>query len=218
MKTPNIIKAVILDVDQTLTSDTGSWLEFTYLLGADPKVHSDIYERFKSGKLDYINAKKELISLWKASGRTGRQEIENIFQRIRIRPGVPGAINYLKKKYVIGLISGAIDTFVKIIANRLDIDDYYAATEFIFDKNDELTDFNYKLGRGEEKLKFFEDFCNKYHLKESECAAIGDGDSDMPIFEKVGRPILFVASETSERQISRIKYHLTDWAHIYDLL
>lgn len=152
------IKAVILDLDQTLTTDTGSWIQFTTLLGADPKVHAEIYSRYKSGELNYQKAKQDLINLWKTTGKTNKTDIKNIFKRIELRDGAVQAIDYLKSKYVVSIISGAIDVFVEIFAKRLGIESYYASTKFVFDKSGELVDFHYTLSRGEEKLSYFDDF------------------------------------------------------------
>ncbi len=212
------IKSVILDLDQTLTTDTGSWLQFTTLVGADPKKHSKIYLDFKTGKLSYKHAKSELINLWQTTGKTNRSNIEEIFDRVELRSGAYEAIEYLKSKYHLCIISGAIDLFVETFARKLGVDAYYASTRFVFDKNNKLFDFHYKLRRGEEKLGFLRDYCKSYKLRPSECAAIGDGESDMPIFESVGLPILFIASETSDDQKDKIKVHLKNWSDISKVL
>jgi phosphoserine phosphatase len=208
------IKAVILDLDQTLTVDQGSWLELTRLLGADFNIHLDIYNRYKSGELDYITAKKELISLWRSVSILDRKSIIDIFEKIELRDYAEEAIEYLKTKYNICIISGAIDLFVETIASKLEVEDYYASTKFLFDNDDNLVDFKYTLSRGEEKLEFFNDYLLKTGLNPNQCSAIGDGDSDMPIFEKVAYPILFIATETTEENKNKIKNHLYNWKDI----
>jgi phosphoserine phosphatase len=214
----NLIKAVILDLDQTLTTDFGSWLQFTTLLGADQNVHAEIFKKYKLGEMSYKKAKTELIDLWKITGKTNRQDVVYAFNRIKLRKGVLNAVKYLKRNYLVCIISGAIDIFVNVIADKLEINNFYASTKFIFNDKDELVDFEYKLSRGEIKLEYFYDFCSKNNLYPNECAAIGDGDSDMPIFEKVGLPILFLASETSAEQKEKIKVHISKWKEIYKIL
>jgi phosphoserine phosphatase len=208
------IKAVILDLDQTITTDQASWLQFTQLLGADSKIHTNIFERFKSGEYSYPLAKAKLIELWKSAHQLDRKGISEIFTNIKLRPGVFEAIEYLKLKYKLCVISGAINVFVDVIANKLLITDRFAATKFIFDENNILVDFEYKLSRGEEKLEFLKLFCEKYNYKFEECAAIGDGESDQPIFDVVGLPILFLAEETSVNQKNLIQTHLSNWRNI----
>lgn len=212
------IKAVILDLDQTLTTDEASWLQFTELLGADKVKHTEIFEKFKSGELSYPAAKTELISLWRDVNNLDRKSIEQIFAKVEFREGAAEAVAYLKTKYKLCIISGAIDVFVEVAAQKLGIEDKYSTTKFKFDSEDKLVDFDYKLSRGEDKLQFFEDFCRKHNIDPKECAAIGDGDSDMPIFSKVGLPILFLAAETTKEQKKKVKVHLEDWNEIQGLL
>jgi hypothetical protein len=40
----------------------------------------------------------------------------------------------------------------------------------------------------------------------------------MPIFEKVGIPVLFIAFETTEEQKKKIKTHLNYWKDIKEIL
>lgn len=212
------IKAVILDLDQTITTDEASWLQFTRILGADPLAHTEIYENFKHSKLTYPEAKAQLLSIWQATGKSNRQDIRMAFNQIRLRDGSIEAIKYLRGKYQLCIISGAIDLFVQTIAEKLAINSWYASTRLKFDTNGNLVDFDYKLSRGEDKLHFLDDYCNKYDISPDQCAAIGDGESDMPIFSKVALPILFLAKETTLQQRSVIPTRIKEWSEIYDLL
>lgn len=208
------IKAIILDLDQTLTTDETSWLQFTELLGADKETHLQIFDDYKAGKLVYSQAKKELIKLWEASGRTYKDSIIQAFQKVSFRDGVEDAVKYLNHKYTLCIISGAIDTFVEVASEKLQIKHFYASTKFKFDKSGYLVDFDYKLSRGEEKLMFLMEFCEKTGIKPIECAAIGDGDSDVPIFGAVGCPILFIAKETSEELKEGFPNQLRNWKNV----
>ena len=212
------ITSVILDLDQTLTIDQASWLQFTDLLGADFNIHQNIYNRFRDGQIGYESAKKELIGLWKSSSPLDRESIRDIFNRIELRPGAFDAIQYLRSKYNTCIISGAIDVFVELISEKLGVRDYYASTKFLFSEENILVDFEYKLSRGEEKLIFLKNYLSKYEISSHECCAIGDGDSDMPIFEEVGFPILYIATETTEENKKKIKTHLNSWNDITKVL
>jgi phosphoserine phosphatase len=212
------IKAIILDLDQTLTTDEASWLQFTELIGADKKAHTKIFEDYKSGELEYIEAKEKLIKLWETTGRTHKDDILEAFKKVRFREGVVDAVKYLSQKYTLCIISGAIDTFVEVASKQLEIEHHYAATKFKYDKSGYLVDFEYKLSRGEEKLEYLKIFCNKTGIKPNVCAAIGDGDSDVPIFGAVGLPILFIAEETSEELRKEFPLHLKNWNEIQKVL
>ncbi len=199
------IKAIIFDVDQTLTVEV-SWLKFTRLLGADEAKHSDIFQKFKTGELSYPKAKSQLLKLWLATDKANVFTIRDIFRSFEFSQGTEDIIKYLQAKgYKLCLISGSMDLYIEIVAQRLKIDDWYASTKMHFEADGKLYDFDYTLGRGEEKLKFFDQFCALNNIEPEECAAVGDGDTDMPIFEKVALPILFVAPETTKEQQGKVK-------------
>lgn len=67
------IKYVVLDLNRTLTSNEGSWIEFTNLLGADSTRHVDIFNNFKEGTVTYSEAKKQLLELWKNTNDLDRK-------------------------------------------------------------------------------------------------------------------------------------------------
>jgi phosphoserine phosphatase len=210
----NAIKAVILDLDQTLTTDVGSWSQFTKLIGADLNTHLSIYNDFRNTKITYPEAKHNLMSLWRTVNNLKREDIVDIFDQIQLRSGAVEAVMYLKDKYKLCIISGAIDIFVNGVADKLGIEYRYASTKFIFDEHNSLQDFDYKLSRGEDKLNFLDDFCKKTNISPTECAALGDGESDMPLFEKVSMPILYIASETTEENKLKIEKQIRNWSEI----
>ena len=209
------LKAVILGLDQTLTTDEGSWTQFTGLLGASPVRHTEIYEDFKAGRISYVVAKQHLIALWRSVSSLDKTTIQAVFNQIKLRDGALEAVAYLKSKYRICIISGAVDVFVAGIAKRLGVEDNFAATQLIFDSNNELIDFDYKVSRDEEKVSFLDTFCSKYSLSPKDCAAIGDGESDMPLFSRVGFPILYLAAETTLEQRQKVPIHLASWSDVY---
>ena len=90
------------------------------------------------------------------------------------------------------IVSGAIDTFVEVASKKLQIEHRYATSKFKYDKFGYLVDFEYKLSRGEEKLEYLKIFCKNTGIDSNECAAIGDGDSDVPIFGVVGLPLSLI--------------------------
>jgi phosphoserine phosphatase len=216
---PTQIKAVILDLDQTMTTDSGSWLQFTSMLGADPKIHADIFQRFKAGEISYPEAKKKLIALWRAAsagsiGKLDKASISEVFKKVELRSGAIEGVSYLKSKYKLCIISGAINIFVDIIAQKLSIQDHYSTTKLIFDQDNVLVDFDYILSQGEEKTDFLHNFCAQNNIQPEECAAIGDGASDMPLFNEVGLPILFVARDTTAEAKQKIKTQINSWSEV----
>lgn len=62
----NKLKAVIFDIDNTLTNDI-SWLRVTEILGASVSEHEAIFAKFLVNELPYKEAKRQLVRLWQAT-------------------------------------------------------------------------------------------------------------------------------------------------------
>lgn len=75
-------------------------------------------------------------------------------------------VKALKNNYLIGVITGGNDDMVKHRINYLGITDYYA--------------------KSSDKLKDFEDFKAKYHLKNEEILTMGDDLPDISILQSSG--------------------------------
>jgi phosphoserine phosphatase len=204
------IRAIIFDVDQTLTEEI-SWYKLTKLLGANPERHLEIFHKFQTGELTYPVAKKQLLDLWFATGNANVFKMRAIFKGFEFSPGTTEIIKYLQAKdYKLCLISGSLDLYIEIVAQRLKITDWFGATKVYFEAGGNLTDFDYKLSNGEEKVGYLKNFCKKYDLKPEECAAVGDGSSDMPLFAEVGLPILLPNKDTLAKHKLKITTHIND--------
>lgn len=217
MNMENKIKAVIVDVDQTLT-DFVSWPMLTESLGADPKVHINIFNDFQKKAISYDEAKNKLIFLWQKTGKATRKNIEEIFDSFKITESAHPIIKYLKTKYKVCLISGSMDLFVKSVANKLDVKDWYANTQLIFNQEGVLTDFAYFQNQAEKKYEQFKDFASKNALQESDCAVIGDGDSDRALLEKLGLPILVANKDTPDDLKEKIRIKLKSLDQVKEIL
>lgn len=178
------IDAIILDVDGTLSEET-SWLKLTQGLGASPEEHSLIFDQFKQGLLSYDEAKRRLIQLWQNTGNANRNYMEKMFRSWDLKKDAEETVNYLKKAYRLCLISGAVDLYVQIVAEKLGVVDWYANTELIWNEKGELVDFNYEADQAGKKLQQFGEFIEKNQITEDKCAVVGDGDSDIALFRKL---------------------------------
>lgn len=181
-------KAIILDIDGTLT-ETVSWLAFTQGLGGDVDEHARIFDEFKNGNTTYIDAKKELITLWRATGNAKRSDVTRIFESWQVYPGVQELVAELSVDYKVCIITGSFDLWAKTLADRLSVKDWFANTALMFDDNDEIYDMDYTLKQAEKKLEHFEAYCAEHGLLPTECVAVGDSDNDIKLFEATGHGI-----------------------------
>ncbi len=175
------IKVVIFDVDKTL-SDEVSWLKLTEGLGADPAEHEEIFTQFKERKLSYPVAKAKLVSLWQQTGKANLADIKKLFWSWKLKPDALETITYLQQKYAVILISGAVDTYVEVVAEKLGISHWYANTVLKYDSEGLLIDFDYHRDQAKKKVAQLEYFLSKYSLTKDQCLAVGDGDNDVELF------------------------------------
>lgn len=134
----NNIKAVVFDIDGTLSRDV-SWTKLTLLLGASVPDYLKIYEDFKTGKLEYEESKRLLFKLWRGEGDLYRNKLKKIFDNWIIKEDAIPVFSYLKSKgYIICLITGSFDLFAQIIAEKVGADFWYANTILHWDENDVL--------------------------------------------------------------------------------
>lgn len=126
-----MIKAVVFDIDGTLTPDI-SWTTLTNKLGASADKHLRIYQDLKENKLTYEKSKERLLKLWKETGNAHRSYIKNLFEKWTIRNEAKNIVKYLKSKgFIICLITGSLDLYAKIIAKRLGIKYFYSNTTLV---------------------------------------------------------------------------------------
>jgi phosphoserine phosphatase len=82
--------------------------------------------------------------------------------------------------------------------------DYYFGS--IYEEKDDL--FTGKIVKHigvEGKLDYLIEFCNIYGYESSECIAVGDGDTDIPIFNFCGNSI---GINCSDVMVGKAKHHV----------
>ncbi len=206
----NNIKAVVFDIDGTLSPDI-SWTKLTLMLGASVPDHLAIYESFKHGQMEYEESKTALLKLWRGDGDVSKKKLENIFNEWDIKPDAKEVFDYLRAKGIrTCLVTGSVDLFAEVIAQRVGADEWYANTVLHWDEDNNLKDYDYERNAGDKKLAQLMEFCEKNSIDVSECIAVGDDANDVELFKATGRGIA-VESSTS---------HLLDsvaWKKVKDL-
>ena len=195
---PLMIKGITFDIDTTLTFEV-SWYLITRKLGADPQQHSAIFSDFLENKISYADAKFRLIRLWQNTGNANKVFFSTIFNEIPLKNEAEKIISYFKSKgIIICLITGSVDLYAEMIANRLGVNYFYANTKLIWDKNEEIQDFKYDKNQGEKKVQQFKDFCIKLHLSKKDIFVVGDDENDIELFQYTKHGVA-VKSPTSHK-------------------
>lgn len=178
-----MIKAVILDVDGTLTTQN-SWTALTKDLGGSTDEHLQIFEDLLEEKATYEDSKEKLLRVWQATGNTNKKTFREIFERWPLREEAREATDFLKSRNLITcIITGSMDLYAEVIAKKLDIPFYYANTELVWDKEGKLIDYHYYRDQAGKKLEQFQQFCKEQNLRPEECVVVGDDKNDIELFK-----------------------------------
>jgi len=215
---PNKYKAVIFDIDGTLTT-TNSWVEITKALGADSQKHDQIYLARKAGALNLEDSRKLLLELWQNTKNANQTFLRSSLSNTKLRPEAKKLFEYLHQNgYTTCLITGSNNLFAQEIANKLGTKHYYANAEFKFDQNGQLIHYDYNIDQGAKKLEQLQDFCAKQKIKLEDCVAVGDGANDIEMMKNVGLPIA-IKTEYEDQEIEKYTKHtIKNLEEIYAIL
>jgi HAD superfamily phosphoserine phosphatase-like hydrolase len=206
-------KALILDIDGTICPEV-SWLTLTREMGASVARHEHVFERFQAGQLPYAEAKRQLIELWASTGRANARDIAAIFNAIPIRPEVEPLISEARRQgYEVCLITGSVDLYTETIARRIGVTHYFANTRLHFDSAGSLVDMDYELDQGALKLKQLSQFCKAQSIRPTDCLVVGDGESELELFQATVHGILLRRPDHSRQLMAsawKIVPHLGD--------
>ena len=203
------IKAVIFDIDDTLTQKN-SWAEVAVGMGATHAEDLEIYYMHKEGKLTDREADDKILAMWKRKGLGTKENFEKIFNAIPLRDDALDLIQYFKqKKIIVCLITGSMDMYAKIIAEKVQADAFYFNADLHWDEGGKIIDFDYKVNQGALKLTQFQDFCQKNNLKSEECVVVGDSENDHLLFLETKKGIA-VRTKVEDKTLEQIAWKVID--------
>lgn len=202
-------KVIFCDVDKTLTNGN-TWFALTTALHGDVEKHFQLYSAFMKDKISFEEMKKGLFEMWEAGygAKISKKVLEDIFFRIQLRGEAFSTFAELRNQgYILCLVSSGIDLFVKMVAERLQLEHWYANSELIFDENGNWTDFKYDKNEADLKLKQLQEFVQKHNIDESECLILGDGSGEIELFRNFPGVAIDTEDETLKKLAWReIKY------------
>ena len=194
------LKVIIFDIDGTLTEGVDSWYFLTEHLGGDVQEHQRVLQTQERGELSESQAKNLMLNrVWHIERGITKKEIEEIFNVVPIKKDAGGVIRYLKDKdYILCLITGSVEPFAKIIAEKLGIDYYYANTPFVYDDHGVLIDYHRDPEADKKKLEQLKVFLTERGLEPEECVAVGNSWNDIELFSYTGNGIAVKSPERNE--------------------
>lgn len=187
----NKIKLISFDINKTLISNN-TWGELNKAMGMSEFEDEILMKWHEEGIIGYGEAQKIIERLYRERGKATLVKIKEVVSMYTYKPFIRETINYLKDKgYEIAIVSASMDVLAGIIANDLGVKYWGANNIFEFDYRGYLSKFivngDHKMG----KCILLNEFCQQLDIELSECAHVGDDESDVYIFNRAGMGITF---------------------------
>lgn len=178
-------KVIFCDVDKTLTKGN-TWFALTEALHGDVEKHFQLYSQYMKESISFEEMKKGLFEMWEEGygAKISKRVLEDILFRIQLRGEVFSTFLELRNKgYTLCLVSSSIDIFVKMVAERLQLENWFANAHLVFDDENHWIDFSYDKNEAELKLKQIREFLQTNNIAENECLVIGEGAGEVELFK-----------------------------------
>jgi HAD superfamily phosphoserine phosphatase-like hydrolase len=187
--TPAPPRVAVLDICGTLAPED-SWLALTRDMGGSVDRHLEIFHDYREGRITYEQSKTQLIGLWRATGKANQTAMREIFASWPIDPAATPLIGKLRAKgYLPLIITGAVDLYAEVVAERLEVADWFANTPLVFDAAGRLETYHYDLDQSGKKVRQLSEFCVAHGYRIADAIVFGDGPNDLGLFEATGHGI-----------------------------
>jgi len=191
-------KLVCFDLDDTLINTVHSVM-LPCILNGKEKEHSVIQEREEAGELDCISA-----DYLRAKLLNGLEENEIARSFLKIaRPikNMKHVVDALHRENILCIVvTVGPKQVAKVVSDIWGFDGYYGSDYEV--ANGVFTGKIRAYIRAEGKVECLLDFCDRNGIAPSECVAVGDGATDIPIFKLCGMSIALNASPEARREAS----------------
>ena len=196
------VKLVCFDLDDTLTFDVHSVM-FLCILNNQYEHLVDIEKKEYAGEIDWITAdhhKAALIAGLEVS------KIRNDFHRIT-KPikNISVVVNELHKKEIKSIVITAGPVQVaQAVKEIYGFDGFYGSEYEVIDGvfTGKILDH---IG-DEGKISCLLDYCDKNEILPDECIAVGDGITDIPLFDFCGESIAINAQPDVQKKVTHFIY------------
>lgn len=184
------LKLVCFDLDDTLIREIHSVM-LPCILNGKEKEHSLIQEQEEKGLLDYISAdylRSELLL-----GLEERKLAESFLEIAKPLKNIKSVVEALHEQNIKCIvITVGPKQVAKVVCDIWGFDYYYGSDYEVVEGVFTGKILNY-IG-AEQKIECLQDFCSNNSIKPEECIAVGDGSTDIPIFQYCGGSIAINSS------------------------
>ena len=175
-------RAVLFDLDGTLTTVASVWEHIHRTLGLWESEARRHQEEFEAGGIDYEEFCRRDAAHWKGMREA---ELRGIADRIPYRPGVREAIDEARAH---GAVVGVVSTGLTLVADRVhrELGLAFTIANRLVARHGLLTgevQVNVRHGRKDEAVDLF---CGQFGIDRREVVSVGDSDGDISMFRRTG--------------------------------
>jgi len=203
-----IPKLVVFDCDGVLVDGYVS-IFVAERLGFGDKLIS-IYKDLVTSKINFNQAMEKALQLFIG---VKEEYVKNLLMQVPLMRGAEEAVRIMKDKgIIVGTIStGASQYFLEILGKRLGLD-FFVGTHVRIE-NGVFVNIEHPIVNFENKGRILSEIASRHGILLSECAAIGDDASNIPLFRLVGTSIMF-DSGCLERELLKLKLNTFEQAKL----
>lgn len=205
-----ITKLVCFDLDDTLIREIHSVM-LPCILNDKEREHSLIQEQEEKGLIDYKTADYHRAEL--LLGLEESKIAQCFLQIAKPLKNIKSVVEELHEQNIKCIvITVGPKQVAKVVADIWEFDDYYGSDYEVVEGVFTGKILNY-IG-AEQKIECLQHFCENNSIKPEECVAVGDGSTDIPIFEYCGKSIAI----NSSKKVRKSAMYAVDTEDLTDIL
>lgn len=189
-----IPKLICFDLDDTLIRDIHSVM-LSCILNGKEREHAVIQNKEENGELDYISADHLRAQL--LAGLDQDDVSKHFLDIAKPLRNISETINIFHKNDIKCILVTVGPVQVAKVASELwNFDGYYGSNYEVVDG--EFTGKIINYIKAVNKVDCLLDFCLKNNIRLEDCVAVGDGSTDIPVFEKCSMSIALNGSNAAK--------------------
>ncbi|NLB82537.1 MAG: HAD-IB family phosphatase [Clostridiaceae bacterium] len=190
------IKLVSFDLDDTLIREIHSVM-LPCILNGKEEDHSLIQEQEETGILDYISA--DYLRAKLLSGLEESKIAQSFLEIAKPLKNISRVVEALHEKNIKSIvITVGPKQVARVACDIWGFDGYYGSDYEVICGvfTGRILDY---VG-AEQKIMCLQDFSKSNNIKPEECVAVGDGSTDIPLFEYCGKSIAINSSPSVQKR------------------
>lgn len=187
------IRAVISDMDGTLTTVASPWRYVHELLGVWESHGERTLRAFLNGEITYAEFCRHDLDLWMSCGLT-LGDIERMLGEIPLNPHLGRLTERIAAREIpLAIISTGFTATAERIRAETGSCNWHVAANRLFEDTEGRLDIHLRVVDGEghprSKAAVFQELCEELDVKPLEVLALDDGPSDEQMFRQAGAAV-----------------------------